>query len=489
MAGLEHNAEYMSALAESQRLDRQADSLADAAASLRASLAESGGDKGGMTMEILQIEGELLSLRSRRTKIAERINAIEYEWLTVNMSATEQPHDSSSAEDVRTAAAAQRKRHANLTDNAMFRQLLSKEDYATLMRAQANETAAELLLREYDGHYRALKALRMQYDTAANESAADSLLAKFRENQYACARLSDSLAAVWDYTFDNKTYIYELLFDRDGREDLLSKAEENRQRMRHEVSKATGRYASDAVVEYCLGKRCILDYESDMAAAAGLKEASDSLAAVRKRLGSRKYDYETTGISPRSFAVYEPLAFSSRAHYGASNPIPECTICGHGTIYRIRLEKSVFQQPASRYKGLCPVSCLHSSDGTWTYYAGGYETAEEAAADLNTVKRMGFRSAVIAAWFDGEYAEGAARIAELESRRYAVEITGADELSSRVRQTIASAGEGMSVSRPRQGTFLVGGLHSASAAAMLADDINASYPSLSATVTEMPDAK
>lgn len=492
-AGLERNGEYMSVLGESRRLECSADSIANVIASLRGRLAEGGEENGSLAMDIMNLEGELIAVRSRHKKLAERINAIEYEWIAVNMT-DDMPHNAGSDDgadryrNTDTAVGAQ-ERHADLVRNAFFVRSLSANDYAMLMQARSNELTAARLAADYDRNYRILARLKAACDTVSSEIAADSLSMRFRERQKICTQLSDSLASVWDAAFDNKTYIYELLFDREGREDLLSAAEESQLAMRQNLFRERGRYASDAIVNYCFGKRCLLDYETAAAAAAGLQEAVDSLEASRSAVENMRYDYRRLRIKPRDFIVYEPMIFAPQNFYDSKNPIPQCPVNACGTIYRICLEHTEARQPTGRYRGLRPVFYRREGDGTWTYYAGGYRSAEEAESALNTAKRIGFAAAVIAAWFDGEYAEGAHNVARAADRRFLVEIEGADDLSPAVREIISDSGDALGITRTIKGIFVVGSFRSASAARQLAEEITAVDASLRAVVTTVSDTK
>ena len=74
----------------------------------------------------------------------------------------------------------------------------------------------------------------------------------------------DSLASTWSFVFDNKTYMYELLFDKENRHDMLQRAEAKLFAMRQNIDRERGAYLSDVLVDYAFQKRCVVDYEIDV---------------------------------------------------------------------------------------------------------------------------------------------------------------------------------------------------------------------------------
>ena len=265
---------------------------------------------------------------------------------------------------------------------------------------------------------------------------------------------------------------------------MLSKAERNMFEMRRNISKTVGLYASDGVVDYYYQKLCLTDYETDIAAVAGLNIAADSLRAVRSASERLPYKFEKVYLTRRYFLDYEPLRFSSSYIYTSKNPIPVCAVYEHGEIYRIKLGEFTTKQPVSKFRGLEPVSYLKSENGNWRYYAGGYASADDVDKPLQTVRRLGFRTADIVAWIDGAYADGRGEIAALKSKVFTVEISGADILSDDIRSVIVrDAAEG-ALSRIGKGLFVVGGFRSRDAAEIMAKNISAFDATLSVKVVE-----
>ena len=98
--------------------------------------------------------------------------------------------------------------------------------------------------------------------------------------------LADSLSGVWNYIFDNKNYAYGYLLDRLGQEQALVREEEALSKAMRQLAAVRGETASDAVADYFLRKRVLVDYERSVADVLGLEAASDSLRGVAGQLGA-----------------------------------------------------------------------------------------------------------------------------------------------------------------------------------------------------------
>ena len=482
IAGLEDNKEYMTLLGEDEALRKRVDSLTLSINTLREQFVEDSERRKELSEHILNLESEMFSLKSEHSRLINKINSIEQDWLVVNMNNTPTKSESQPEEEV--AVPADARKYADLTKNAYFSVLLSPSDYAALRRAQRYENCATQLLDAFEKCHHSLETLRSEYIATTKESAADSLMRLFLNRSAECNSIADSLASTWSYVFDNKTYVYDLLFDKEGRHDMLQRAEAKLFAMRQNIDRERGAYMSDALVDYAFQKQCVVDYELDVAAVLGLQAASDSLTRVRKGLESVRYDFKSIEIKRRYFLNYTPLSFSTKYIYTSKNPLPKCEIYENGEMYRIKLGEFAERQPLSKFRGLEPVSYLRSEDGKWIYYGGGYPTVEALEKHLQTVKRLGFRSADVAAWIDGTYADSRAEIEELKSKSYTIEITGTDALPENVRRVIAQMSEGNELSRVGKNTYLVTGFRSREAAELVVRGIASADSSLNVSVAE-----
>ena len=482
VAGLENNKEYMTLLREDGALLRQVDSLSSAIAALREKFVEDVDNRKDISADILRLEGDIFAIQNKRNRLIGSINRIEQDWLVVNINNKPVVQKTTEEEVVVPVDA---KKYADLTRNAYFSTLLSSTDYATLRKAQRYEGIAAQLLVDFGKSHRSLESLRNNYLKVDNEGAADSLMTLFLNRRSECNAIADSLAATWSYIFDNKMYMYDLLFDKEGRQDILLNAESKRFTMRQNIDRERGAYLSDALVDYVFQKRCVVDYEIDVASVLGLHSAKDSLSRVRQGLDAARYDYMPVEIKRRYFLDYRPVEFSTKYVYTSKNPLPECAVFENGEMYRIKLGEFSERQPLSKFRGLEPVAYLHSEDGKWVYYAGAYPSVEALEKHLQTVKKLGFRSADVAAWIDGTYAGSRAEIEELKSKSYTIEISGVESLPEGVRRVIEQMSDGHELSRVGKSTYLVTGFRSREAAELVVRGISSADSSLKVGITEV----
>lgn len=82
--------------------------------------------------------------------------------------------------------------------------------------------------------------------------------------------------------------------------------------------------------------------------------------------------------------------------FALDNNIPD------GIVYQIQIFSSGSKASVKALKGLSPVFELKSAGGKYIYRVGLFNSYKDVLAKLNSVKRVGFRSAFIVAYIDGE---------------------------------------------------------------------------------------
>lgn len=115
--------------------------------------------------------------------------------------------------------------------------------------------------------------------------------------------------------------------------------------------------------------------------------------------------------------------------FAADNTIPS------GLVYQIQMFSSNAKAGVSKLKGLSPVFETRTATGRYIYRVGLFRSYSDVLANLNSVKRAGFRSAFIVAFSDGkEINVATARSLEAKNREtvlYEVRIdTAGGELDS-----------------------------------------------------------
>ena len=142
-----------------------------------------------------------------------------------------------------------------------------------------------------------------------------------------------------------------------------------------------------------------------------------------------------------SFRILEEGQFAE------DNTLPE------GLIYQIQMFSTTAKATVAKLKGLSPVFETRTSNGRYTYRVGLFRTYADVLANLNSVKKVGFRNAFIVAFKDGkDLTVAKARALEAELSRkpsfYEVRIeTGTGELDMTIAGGIRQQAPGKDIAR------------------------------------------
>ena len=142
-----------------------------------------------------------------------------------------------------------------------------------------------------------------------------------------------------------------------------------------------------------------------------------------------------------SFRILEEGQFAE------DNTLPE------GLIYQIQMFSTTAKATVAKLKGLSPVFETRTSNGRYTYRVGVFRTYADVLANLNSVKKVGFRNAFIVAFNDGKdmtVAKARALEAELNKKPsfYEVRIeTGTGELDMTIAGGIRQQAPGKDIAR------------------------------------------
>ncbi len=483
IAGLEGNAEYMSSLREDALLLQREDSIDRAVEALRRELRDPDADRRRISQEILNLESRIFEVRTARGRLIDRINAIEQEWVLANLDA--EPAGSEVAESTPATAPAS-PAIRSLLDAPYLREQLPKEDYEALCEAQRLEQPAEEYAQRYFANHASLGELAAAYAAVATEAEAEELYGRYDTLQRANAVLADSLAGVWNYIFDNKSYACSYVLELLGRDDLLVRGEERLVEARQQLASLRGETASDQVADYYLRRRVSLGYERSVAELLGLSAVRDSLEGVDARVAAVDWRLPKVELAERLFLEYDSVAFSSTPKYTYKNPIPECRVYDRGTIYRILLGTFNTKRAAATFRGAYPLFYLVNDEGKWCYYCGGFATREEADAAQAALRKHGFVRPEVVVWEDGAM-RNLSRDPEPAQAACRIEISGTEALSDAVRELIRQQAEGCEISRVGSATFVVGAFAERPAAERLAESIRQAEEGLEIKIVEIAE--
>ncbi len=454
IAGLEQNETYMEMLRAEATLQIREDSVTTAIGRVRQLLREDPSQRATYSKEILQGEEELFDIRAERSRLTDKINTIEQDWVLSNLNVETQAPSTTEAEHVTHTY----KQYANLVRNPLFREKLTSEDYRHLQQVQENERSVFEMARSCMDNYQSIEEIKIAYDTISVEQNATTLYERYRALQSLNRTLCDSLQRVWSDIYDHKNYAYAYVLDRLGREDLLAQAEEQTTATRQQMADNRGNYYADELSDYVVAKQSLLAYETQLAEALRLPLAQDSLTQAKATLNKIDYRLPKLYIEQRTFIDYEEIGFGSSARYNSSNPIPEAKVYERGTIYRIELGAYANRtNGGSLFKGAYPL-CYEKVNGKYTYYAGAFRTLDEAQAAQAMLSRKGFRRPEIVVWNDGVRSNFDADESEESPVRFRVEIAGDDVVwSAALREAVQEIAGECEISLAGK-TYLVGPL-------------------------------
>ena len=146
----------------------------------------------------------------------------------------------------------------------------------------------------------------------------------------------------------------------------------------------------------------------------------------------KKFDY--------SFKVMDEGQFAE------DNTIPD------GIVYQIQIFSAINKASVKSLKGLSPVFKRRNAGGRYLYRVGLFNTYNDVLSKLNTVKKVGFRSAFIVAYIDGkEVSVSKARSSESkvkeEQKFYQVIVALSGDLAPEVSDGIRQQADGKDIAR------------------------------------------
>lgn len=377
----------------------------------------------------------------------------------------------SAAEDTSGVATFYPKR-ANLVANRIFDTSLSAADLKLVRSMQSKESQVVTQIKEYLHVYDKMVTLQLEYERVDNQIAADSVLQLLDSVRGKAELTEQTIKDRWHEIFDNKIYIYNLMMERNGKLDIISKAENSIATALMTSEQKSEQCESEALVEYFYRKKALLNYEAQVAGVYELSTAKDSLLRVDKSMTESSFCLPRVTIVRRAFIEHEPIKVIKPTIYNPKNPIPHTKIYDYGTVYRVRIGIFTKRPNLSALKGITPLSYTDKyHNGKYAYFVGGYRSEEEAQQGVAYLKRLGFRDPQLVMWVDGEYISN---IAEWKSKNlgFNIEITGVTTIPDDVKAHISLRNEQARFSRVGS-AFIVGPFASKADADKVASEVHA----------------
>lgn len=487
VAGLENNARYMDLLVQEQRLQKQEDSVVNVIATTRKLFASAtAAERSQYGQAILKLEGDLFEIRNRIGEVSASISSIEQEYVMAHMDTPVVTPETPVVDTVK-------KQVPNLIYNDYFKTHLSSADYKSLCASQEREKALPALLDQYIANYQQMEAMANEYDTASRAQA-EEVWAKLQTMIGINAALSDSIAHVWSFIYDNKIYAYNYLLDRLNKSEQLSNFDSQFRKINQQIASMREKVASDAVYGYPLCKKLVLDYELSLSDMLGYTQAHDSLTKVAQQIGALNYAFAPVNPAPRNFIEYGAIEVTSPSKYNYAHPIPENEIFKYGTVYKVQVGSFLRKQPVSIFRNVSPLCYEKTDEGRYVYYAGAFRELSEAQAAVEQLSKIGFRKPMVVVWRDGIFEAlgedaSSSTFAEQADVLYRVEFTDSgEEMNDAVKEILATAAPDKETSRTSapEGGYLysVGTFTDRTSAELLVEKLN-SVEGITAKVEEL----
>ena len=196
-----------------------------------------------------------------------------------------------------------------------------------------------------------------------------------------------------------------ILLDQDRNIFAMSEDDQERSRLTSEILK---REALIPVLQDSLVKASaqLQKIEMEFLFSGVVIDPDKVLAAADREVVGEATSYTFTKMSmgaPLELDIMEPVVefdytfkILDEGQFALDNTIPQ------GIVYQIQIFSSAAKASVNALKGLSPVFERQTSAGRYVYRAGLFNSYKDVLANLNPVKRAGFRSAFIVAYIDGE---------------------------------------------------------------------------------------
>ena len=305
--------------------------------------------------------------------------------------------------------------------------------YESLFESLQGEDKVLKLVAQYFEKYDELLKLQRQYMEVETKQEAEKIAALFAAKQDELALLNGEIASQWHAIYYDRVYDYNVLAESNGNNKIAKFSDAQ---TRGQIRDESGKYSSDALVDYFISRQALLDYEMKAASTLMMTSAFEKLQGRKVTLANRDYRLAKLALERRVFIRYEGISVKQPSVYNSSNPVPKTQVEDYGTVYRVRVGIFAKKMSVSALRGVKPVSYIYNDeDGEYSYFVGGFRTEAEAEAGAKRLKEIGFKEPIIAVWVDGEYYPTVEEMQRFENQ-YNIKISGVATLPADVEAVI-----------------------------------------------------
>ena len=312
------------------------------------------------------------------------------------------------------------------------------------------EVEVGALATQYFEKYQEYLDLQKKYMKAETRGEADNYAYLFANVHNELKTLDAKIAAQWHQFYYDRIYAYNILAERSGNSKIHKFSDLH---TRAKIREASGKYISDALVDYYISRELLLEYEIHIASTLSLTSSSAKLLERMAEFKKINPYLAKLTLARRNFITYEDISVKTPTIYTSSNPVPKTQVEEYGEVYRVRIGSFTRKINPSSLRGVMPLSYIYE-DNEYSYFAGGFRTEAEASEAARRLKGLGFREPVVAVWVDGAYYPTVEEMRQYESQ-YNIKISGVTTLISDVEAAIRANNSDCEIKR-EGGAFVVG---------------------------------
>ena len=314
---------------------------------------------------------------------------------------------------------------------------------------QEAEVAA--LAAKYFATYKEFQELKGKYKKAETKAEAENIAYTFATKYDELKALDAKIASQWHQFYYDRVFAYNVLAERSGNSDIPKFSDLH---TRAKIREASGKYISEALVDYYISRELLLEYEIHVASTLSLTSSLDKLLERMAELKKLSPYLAKLTLERRNFITYENISVKTPTIYTTNNPVPETQVEEFGVVYRVRIGAFTRKVNPSALRGVMPLSYIYENK-EYLYFAGGFRTEAEAneAADFLKNKK-GFREPIVSVWVDGAYYPTVDEMRQYESQ-YNIKISGVNTLATEVVAALRADDSEREIKR-EGGVFVVG---------------------------------
>lgn len=306
-------------------------------------------------------------------------------------------------EKINTSTEPQEEVVSSIWASSFFKENISQADLAMVNSFKANEAKIKNLAERQKSIYTQLDREVTALKNSQGKQVGDSLTTISNKLLDKIIAMDDSVRILSEPIFDKKIEIYSILLDKLNSLSSLEQMGQYSRDLRSKEYEASSKYLSPSTAMFPRKEILMLEYEKSLSRLLELNTMEQNITTAIAKIDPAQYDLEYIEVPNWNFVDYKIITIGGSDVHSAKNPIPELDIPSNGDMYKVRMRSYI--KPQTNYtifRRVYPIEQQTADDGEVTYYAGTYKTLEDAEKGLTRIKKLGFSTAEVKHWHNGE---------------------------------------------------------------------------------------